>query len=93
MVGDHDHNTFPVRADPGHARGPITAGDDGLVGTGKSLRAVSCSWCFPFVLSAHDLEPDVDVAARRVRVGTDLLMCVPGERRKLRLREALVLDR
>jgi hypothetical protein len=27
-----------------------------------------------------------------VRVGTDLLMCVPGERRKLRLREALVLD-
>jgi hypothetical protein len=44
------------------------------------------------VLGALDLELNVDVAARRVRVGTDLLMCVPGERRKLRLREALVLD-
>jgi hypothetical protein len=27
-----------------------------------------------------------------VRVGTDLLMCIPSERRRLRLREALVLD-
>jgi hypothetical protein len=43
-------------------------------------------------LGALDLELDVNVAARRVRVGTDLLMCVPGERRKLRLREALVFD-
>jgi hypothetical protein len=56
-----------------------------VLGDGKARRGT-------MFLSAHDLELNIDIAARRVRVRTDLLMCFPGERRELRLREALVLD-
>src|SRR5262249_2631109 len=47
------------------------------------------AWAKPLaghVLSAHDLELDIDIAARRVRVRTDLLMRLPRQCCKLRLR-------
>src|SRR5712692_3596489 len=43
-------------------------------------------------LTANDLEGDVDVAARGMRVGADLFVRFPGERDELGLRNALVLD-
>jgi len=45
-------------------------------------------------LTADHLERDVDgdVAARRMRVGTDFLVCFPHERGEIGLSNALILD-
>jgi transaldolase len=45
-----------------------------------------------FVLSADHLELHVDVAARGVRIGADLLVRFPGERGEVGLGQRLVLD-
>src|ERR1700685_2139930 len=60
------------------------------------------TWCAPCMhagskavvasLTADHLERDVHVAARRMRVGTDFLVCFPHEHGEIGLSNALILD-
>ena len=43
-------------------------------------------------LTADHLERDIHVAARRMRVGTDFLVCFPRKRGEIGLSNALILD-
>src|SRR5258708_2335681 len=67
-----------------------------------SAKRAPLTWCAPCThagskadvaaLTADRLERDIHVAARRMRVGTDFLMCLLHEHGEIGLSDALILD-
>ena len=70
------------------ARVPVA----GRSGAGELLCSALTKPLAGNVLGAHDVELDIDVAARCVRVRTDFLVRLSRQRRKLYLRETLIID-